>query len=88
MPRNNLDVAQIAIGAGPTTIITANPNRVGILITNLGTTDIFIGNKDVTVTTGSLLPGIRGAALSLPFLGDTFGVAAMSGSVSILEVYN
>jgi hypothetical protein len=72
----------------PTLLIAANQFRVGVLVTNLGTTDVWVGNFDVSSTTGSLLPGSRGAALSLPFLGDVYGVTGGSQTVSVLEVYN
>lgn len=89
MPRNNLSAVQVTVQANATILITFNPNRVGVLITNLGTTDVFIGNSDVTAVTGQLLPGVKGAALSLPFYGDVFGITAGGPQgVSVLEIFN
>lgn len=90
MPRNNLGATQVTVGATVTILITANQNRVGVLITMLGTTaDVWIGNSDVTPSTGSLLPATKGAALSLPFFGDVFGITTGgSQGVSVLEIFN
>lgn len=88
MPRNNLDAVQVTVTGAATLLIGYNPNRVGVLVTNMGTTDIFIGNADVTAATGSLLPGTKGAALSLPFYGAVYGITSGgSQSVSVLEIY-
>ncbi len=89
MPRNNLDAVQISVGNTPTLLIGYNPNRVGVLVTSFGGTDVFIGNEDVTASDGSLLPGVKGAALSLPFYGAVYGVTAGgSQTVSVLEIFN
>ncbi len=89
MPRNNLGAVQVSVGASPTLLIGYNPNRVGVLVTQFGTTDVFIGNDDVTTSTGSLLPGTKGAALSLPFFGAVYGVTSGgSQTVSVLEIFN
>lgn len=89
MPRNNLGTQQEVVASTPTLLIAANLARVGVMITNLGTVDVFIGNANVTAATGSLLPGTKGAAMSLPFLGAVYAITGGgTQSVCVLEVYN
>lgn len=84
-----MGTSQVSVTGSATLIIGYNPNRVGVLITQLGTTDVWIGNSDVTTTTGSYLPGTAGAALSLPFYGEVYGITAGgSQGVSVLEIFN
>jgi hypothetical protein len=91
MPRNNLGTSQVTVTGAATLLVGYNPNRVGVLVTMLGTTtDVWIGDSDaVTPSTGSLLPNVKGAALSLPFYGAVYGITTGgSQGVSVLEIYN
>lgn len=79
--------AQASVGTTSTQIVAARANRGAVTITNLGTTDIFIGVTGVTATTGTLLLGSKGASITIPTNAAVFGVAATAQTVSVLEVF-
>lgn len=87
----NIASGQVSVGnAAPgTQIVAARTTRRGVLITNLGTTDVWIGVSGVTTATGALLPGVRGASITVSTIAAVFGiVGAGSQSVSFLEEYD
>lgn len=85
---NNLATSQVSVGMTATLIAASRAGRLGIIIENLGAVDIYIGNSGVTITTGALLRGVAGTAMSFLFNGAIYGiVAAGTQSVSIAEVY-
>ena len=91
MPRNNLGTIQVAVAFTPTLLISANSNRTGVLVTNMSAFPVFIGNSNVTIMTGSFVPGVVGAGLSFSFYGDVYGICDAglgSSSVSVLEIFN
>lgn len=79
--------AQVSVGTASTQIVAARAGRGSVKITNLGTTDVFIGVSGVTSTTGDLLPGTKGASITIPTNAAVFGVAGTAQSVSVMEVY-
>lgn len=84
----NMATGQVSVGNTPTLIAASRAGRLGITIENLGVVDIFIGNSGVSITTGMLLSGVKGAAMSLLFNGAIYGiVSAGTQSVSVLEVF-
>lgn len=82
-----LATAQVSVGTTATQIVAARAGRGSVKITNLGTTDVFIGVAGVTATTGDLLPGTKGASIVIPASVAVFGVAATAQTVSVMEVF-
>jgi len=85
---STLATGQVAVGTTATQIVAARTLRGSVKITNLSTVDIYIGNSGVTTTTGDLLPGTRGASITVPVSVALFGIGAAAGaSVSFMDVY-
>jgi len=85
---STLTTAQISVATTSTQVVAARANRGSVKITNLGTTDVFIGNTGVTTTTGDLLPGTKGASITVPTNAAVFAVASGAAqTVSVMEVY-
>ena len=80
---------QATITGTATQIIGARATRAGVIITNAGTTDVYIGfNNTVTTSTGDLLTGTAGAFVSIPYTGAVWGITGGSSeTVTYLEVY-
>jgi hypothetical protein len=87
---NSLGTGQQTITTAPTQIVGERAGRVGIKITNLGTTEIFIGNNSaVSKTNGDLLPGGRGQWIYIPTQSAIYAiVVAGSQVISYSEVFN
>jgi len=79
--------SQISVGTVSTLIVAARVGRSSVTITNLGATDIFIGNTGVALTTGTLLVGTKGAAITIPTSAAIYGIASVAQSVSFIENY-
>lgn len=69
-----LNTNQVSIGSTSTLIIAANANRKRLVLINMGTTNVFIGNTGVTIGTGQLLLGIAGYVIPLYFTGAVYGI--------------
>lgn len=80
--------AQVSVATTSTQVVAARAGRGSVKITNLGTTDVFIGNTGVTTATGDLLPGTKGASITIPTNAAVFAVASGAAqNVSVMEVY-
>lgn len=85
----SMDTNQVSITTSATLIVAARTTRRSVTVTNLGTTAIYIGPSGVTTTTGSLLIGTAGAAISIPTTAAVYGIVSSgTQSVSYIEVYN
>lgn len=86
---SGLNTNQVQIGSSATKIIDPRPRANGaVTIENLGTVDIWIGGSNVTTSTGHLLPGVRGAAMTVPGDAAIYGVVASgTANVSFMETY-
>jgi len=85
----NIGYGQVSVASTATSIVSARTARRGVIITNSGTTDVFIGDASVTTSTGLLLPGTKGAFVVIPANVQIYGIVASSTqTVSFLEVYN
>jgi hypothetical protein len=73
---------QASIGTTQVLIASAYSGRLGLLIVQHGTVDVYLGTTGVTSSTGVLLPGIKGAAISIPTTAAVYGITA-SGSQTI-----
>ena len=78
---------QVSVATTSTLIVAARTGRSSVTITNLGATDIFIGNTGVGLTTGTLLVGTKGAAITIPTSAAIYGIASVAQSVSFIENY-
>lgn len=56
----NTGQATVDTTSGGVVIAAARPGRKTITIINGGTTDVYIGGKGVTTSTGALLTGTKG----------------------------
>ena len=84
---STLTTNQVSVGTGSTLIVAARAGRSSVTIANLGTTDTFIGNTGVLLTTGTLLVGTKGAAITIPTSAAIYGIASVAQSVSFIENY-
>jgi hypothetical protein len=70
-------------------IVAARRGRDSVTLQNHGTTDVFIGaTDDVTTLTGFLLPGTKGASITVPATTDIYGiVGAGTQVISVLDTF-
>ncbi len=91
-PQGYPDVAtgQVTVTDTATQIVAANADRGGVTIVNEGTTDIWLGEAGVTIATGILLAGFKGASVMIPTSVAIFGIADTGESqvVSFMETAN
>jgi hypothetical protein len=79
---------QISCANTATQITTARAGRQGLSVTNLGTTDVYIGTSGVTIANGDLLLGLKGASASYDTSATIYCiVSAGTQSISFSEVY-
>jgi len=80
--------AQVSVGVAAATVVAARAGRRSLLIVNHGTTDVFLGPATVTVANGILLPGVKGASISIPTTALVQGIVASgTQTVSYIEVF-
>ena len=87
---DNIATNQILVGttAGGTLIAAARIGRNAVTITNLGTTDVYIGASGVTTGTGALLVGTKGASITIPTSAALYGiVGAGTQAVSFVDTF-
>lgn len=80
----NFTPAQVSVTTSATLIVAARAGRTLVTVENTTTTDIYIGGASVTTSTGHLLPGTKGASLTIPYTGALYGIVA-SGSATVTE---
>ena len=74
---------QATVTGTATLIVAANSARSGLVITNTGTTDVYIvENTSGTTSTGQLLPGTKGASLGFSTTGAVYGITG--GGTAVL----
>lgn len=79
---------QISVANTATLIVASRAGRRGVVITNHGTTAVYIGLVGVTTTTGILLAGVVGASISIPTTAAVYGIVASgTQTVSFIEAY-
>ena len=88
MAAYSFNTNQVTVTGTATEIVAENDGRLSVLITNLGTTAVYIGsNANVTTSTGQLLPGVVGASISIPTKSPVYGITSGgSQPVSFLDV--
>ncbi len=79
--------SQVAVTGAATQIVAVNSARSGILLVNLGTTDVWIGpDNTVTTSNGQLLAGTKGTAIGFSTTGTVYGITSgASQTVGVLE---
>lgn len=86
---SNFATGQVALASTATQIVSSRSTRRSITIVNLSTTDMYIGNSGVTTSTGQLLLGVKGTAITLEVVGAVYGIVATgTPSVSFEEEYS
>ena len=85
---SDFNTGQVSVLATATRIVGQNTGRKSVLITNLGTIDIYLGDSpQVTTATGQLLPGTKGATISINATGPVYGISSgASQNVSFMDV--
>lgn len=77
-----------ASATAPVALIAANQSRTGLLIVNIGTVDVYLGQVGVTTATGHLLPGTKGSSVSIPTRDAVYAITGASTSlISYVESY-
>lgn len=85
----NFTPAQVSVGATATVIAAARTGaagtgRVSITITNTTTTAIYLGGSGVTTSTGTMLPGVVGASVTINTTAAVYGIVA-TGTATVTE---
>lgn len=75
----DLDYGQINISNGgssllPQVITTANPNRSSVFVRNIGGKNLYIGDQNVTISTGFLLKSSDAVPVQLHVWGSVYGI--------------
>jgi hypothetical protein len=84
----NWPTSQISINTTATSLVSSRAGRQGVVVTNLGTTPIYLGGSAVTTSNGAFLAGIVGASKMIPFTGAVYGIVGVgTQSVSVEEYY-
>lgn len=84
----NIATGQQALTTSAAQVVAPRATRRSVTIVNLSSIDVYIGNTGVTDTTGQLLLGTKGTALTLETTTAVYAVAATgTPSVSYLEEY-
>ena len=84
----SLATAQVSVTTTAATLVAARAGRRSLLIVNHGTTDVYLGPATVTTASGLLLPGVKGASVSIPTTGLIQAiVGAGTQTVSYIEVF-
>lgn len=82
----SINTNQVSISSTATKIVDGNNTRKCVTIINNGTTAVYIGNDSVTTSTGLLLIGTAGAAITIESTATVYGiVSSTSQTVSYLE---
>lgn len=87
--RANLATNQVSVAATATLVVAARAGRDSVTVENHGTTDVYVGSSSgVTTSTGILLPGTKGAAITLSYSGAVYAIVATgTQTVSYAEGY-
>ena len=86
----NFASSQVSVDttSGGKLIAAVRTGRGAITIINTGPIAVYIGPSGVTTSTGTLLPGIAGASITIPTTAAVYGIVSSgSQTVSVLETY-
>jgi hypothetical protein len=85
----NFTPAQVSVGTTATQIVASRSGRQLVTVVQSGTTDVYLGSANtVTTSNGLLLPGTKGASVTLPYAGAVYGIVASgTQTVTAAETY-
>lgn len=84
----SIATAQVSLTATAVQVAAARAGRLAITITVAGTAvDTFCGPSGVTVSTGDLLVGTKGAAKTYSTSAAVFCVTGTTGTVTVAETF-
>jgi hypothetical protein len=85
----NFAPGQATVTTTVASLVAARTSRLAVIVTQMGTTPVYLGSgSGLTYTNGLLLPGIVGASVSIPYAGAVWAVTASgSQAVSFAELY-
>lgn len=75
-----LSTNQVSVSTTPTLIAPAGAGREAVTIVNGAAVDVFLGGPTVSTTTGVLLAGTKGQALTFFTTSPIYGVVAAATS--------
>ncbi|MCW2276389.1 hypothetical protein GJ654_18855 [Rhodoblastus acidophilus] len=82
----SIATAQRTIGVTASQIVAARTSRRAVTIANWGATDIYVGNPDVTTSTGARIP--PGRARTVETSAAIYGISGSAGQAAdALETY-
>jgi hypothetical protein len=87
----NLATGQVSVDttAGGKQIAAARSTRRTITVVNHGTTDVYVGSSGVSTSTGVLLLGTKGAAVTLCTTAAVYGIVGSgTQTISYFEEYD
>jgi len=85
---SNWAVTQVSVATTATSIVAARSARQAVVITNLGSTPVYLGGSGVTTSAGALLPGVVGASKVIPTSAAVYGIVVSGAqSISVEELY-
>lgn len=85
----NLATAQVTATTTATVIAASRATRRSVTVVNGGTTNVYLGTTGVSTTSGVLLLGSTGAAVTFAVTGTISGIVTSgSQSVSYFEEYD
>lgn len=84
----SIATAQVSLTATAVQVAAARANRLAITVTVAGTAvDTFCGATGVTITTGDLIVGTKGASKTYSTGAAIFCVTGTTGTVSVAETF-
>jgi len=85
---SNWATTQVSVTNAATQLVAARAGRQGVVVTNLGTTPVYLGGSGVTTATGAFLPGVAGASKTIPAATAVYGIVGTgTQNVSVEELY-
>lgn len=84
---SGFSTSQVSVTSAITLIAATNTNRMRLTITNMGTTDIFLGSgNSLTITNGQILLGVKGYPYLVRSTAPVYGVGySGSNTVAYME---
>jgi hypothetical protein len=84
--QQDFKTAQVSVGTAATLLLPSQDGRDEVMIQNRSTTDVALGDANVTTANGFILPGVVGATVTIPATTALYGrVAAGTANVCILS---
>jgi hypothetical protein len=84
----SIATAQVTVTTGNVSVVAARAGRASVTIINLGTVDVWLGVTGVSTSTGILLLGVKGSAVTIPTSAAVFGtVGSGTQAVAVLESF-